>query len=76
MSHRKLGSLCQMEAFGPKSPVCRWRRKSIYTPTPGIGLSDSSVAGDILLVSKIGILPKSPLSDARGSKGARRPDVD
>jgi hypothetical protein len=38
---------------------------SLYTPESDIDLSDSSIAGDTLLVSKIGILQKSSTQDAR-----------
>jgi hypothetical protein len=38
---------------------------SVYTPASDVDLSDSSIAGDTLLVSKIGILQKSSPHDAR-----------
>ncbi len=49
--------------------------KSIYTPASEVDLSDSSIAGETMLVSKIGILQKPSPSDARGSGSSSKSEV-
>jgi hypothetical protein len=49
--------------------------KAIYTPASEVELSDSSISGEALLVSKIGILQKPSPSEARSSGSSLNTEV-
>jgi hypothetical protein len=48
---------------------------SSYTPAAEVDLTDSSIAGETLLVSKIGILQKPSPSDARGTGSSLNTEI-